>query len=77
MQIDCKQCAMYQSDHCGDCLVTALLHPPEMPVEIDSELDEPLGALAGAGLIPTLKFRPRGPAPPGENPVDGREAHIA
>jgi len=62
MRIDCTQCEMYQSEHCEDCLVTAVLHPPAGPVEIDQELDPPLRKLAGAGLIPVLKFRPRGAA---------------
>jgi hypothetical protein len=60
MRIDCTQCEMYQSHHCEDCLVTAVLHPPTGTVEIDEELDPPLRQLAGAGLIPVLKFRPRG-----------------
>ena len=65
MKIDCTSCEMYRSQHCDDCLVTALLHPPEGEVEIEQDLDEPLGALAGAGLIPVLKFRPRStPAQP-------------
>jgi len=61
MQIDCQQCTMYQSSHCDDCLVTALLHPPEDIVEIDDDLDTELQALTGAGLIPILRFRPRPP----------------
>ena len=64
MRIDCTTCEMYRSHHCDDCLVTALLHPPEAEVEISEGLDVPLGTLAGAGLIPVLKFRPRAaPAP--------------
>ena len=59
MRIDCQECAQYQTQHCDDCLVTALLHPPDDIVEIDEELDRSLEALSGAGLIPILKFRPR------------------
>ena len=59
MKIDCTECEMYRTQHCDDCLVTALLHPPAAPVEIDEDLDPPLQALAGAGLVPVLKFRPR------------------
>jgi hypothetical protein len=59
MLIDCSQCEMYRTRHCDDCLVTALLHPPETNVEIGDELDPPLRALTDAGLIPLLKFRPR------------------
>lgn len=63
MRIECSECVMYQSDHCRDCLVTALLHPPDEMVEIDDDLEPPLRALSGAGLIPVLRFRPReGPA---------------
>ena len=59
MRIECSKCEMYRSAHCDDCLVTALLHPPADGIEIESELDPPLSVLAGAGLIPVLKFRPR------------------
>jgi hypothetical protein len=61
MKIDCNECQMHNTSHCDDCLVTALLHPPETPVEIDEDLDPPLQALSGSGLIPVLKFRPRDP----------------
>lgn len=61
MKIDCRDCSMYRSSHCDDCLVTAMLHPPTDTVEIDDDLEESLGALSGAGLIPVLKFRPRAP----------------
>ena len=70
MRIDCRECVMYRSQHCDDCLVTALLHPPEVPVDLDEELDPPLQTLAGAGLIPVLKFRARH-EPPGEAAASG------
>jgi len=63
MRIDCTDCQMYRSEHCDDCLVTALVRP-EGPVEIDETLAVGLGALSQAGLVPVLKFRPR-PAPQG------------
>ena len=59
MLIDCTKCEMYRTEHCSDCLVTALLHPPSQQVEIEDDLDPPLQTLAGTGLIPVLKFRPR------------------
>ena len=59
MRIECGECQMYQSSHCDDCLVTALLHPIDDVVEIDETLDASLQTLSGAGLIPVLKFRPR------------------
>jgi hypothetical protein len=62
MKIACTDCEMYRTSHCEDCLVTAMLHPPDDAVlDIDDGLDDSLGALAGAGLIPVLKFRPRQP----------------
>lgn len=61
MRIDCSQCEMFRSEHCDDCLVTALLHAPEEPVDIDDELRPPLQELSQQGLIPVLKFRPGGP----------------
>ena len=64
MRIDCNECSMYRSEHCADCLVTVMLHPPGDVVEIDEDLDDSLATLSGAGLIPTLKFRPRAPSPP-------------
>ena len=44
MRIECSSCEMYQSHHCDDCLVTALLHPQADAVEIDAQ-DERLGHL--------------------------------
>jgi hypothetical protein len=66
MLIDCTKCEMYKTDHCKDCLVTALLHPPEDRLEITDDLDPPLQALAEVGLIPVLKFRPRTEGDQGE-----------
>ena len=63
MKIDCTRCEMYRTEHCDDCLVTALLHPPDTEIEIEDDLDSPLEALASAGLVPVLKFRARAPAP--------------
>lgn len=70
MRIECSSCEMYRSAHCEDCLVTALLHPPNAAVDIDEDLGPGLQALSGAGLIPILKFRPRAPAPA---PEDGED----
>ena len=66
MKIECRNCEMYQSHHCEDCLVTALLSPTEDAVDIDETLDPPLQALSGAGLIPVLRFRPRSAEPGSE-----------
>jgi hypothetical protein len=77
VKIDCSRCEMYQSGHCDDCLVSVLLHPPTEDAEIEDELASPLRTLAGAGLIPTLRFRPRrdrgpaGEAASGDPPAAG------
>ena len=74
MRIDCNECQMYRSEHCDDCLVTALLNPSSSTVEIEDELDPPLQTLAGAGLIPVLRFRPR---EPGERPAGGGAGEVS
>jgi hypothetical protein len=74
MRIDCDDCQMQGTHNCDDCLVTALLHPPEGTVEIPDELGSSIGALSEEGLVPVLRFRPRDDAatdervekPPGE-----------
>jgi hypothetical protein len=66
MRIECTSCEMYQTEHCDDCLVNALLHPPTGAVDIDDELDDSLEALSLAGLIPVLRFRPRSTDVPAE-----------
>jgi hypothetical protein len=74
MRIDCSECAMYRSEHCDDCLVTALLRPPAGAVEWDEDLEAPLEALVGGGLIPVLKFRPRDRDERGTSAEAGRAA---
>jgi hypothetical protein len=59
VRIDCNDCVMFRTEHCEDCLVTAVLHPPGTGVEIDEELGSPLEALSGVGLLPVLRFKPR------------------
>jgi hypothetical protein len=67
VKINCIECSMYRSEHCDDCLVTALLHPPAEEVEWAEDLEAPLGALAEGGLIPVLRFRPRPGLPTDED----------
>ncbi|MGH2772268.1 MAG: hypothetical protein ACRDIU_03905 [Actinomycetota bacterium] len=60
MIIDCKQCEMFQSDHCKDCFVTAVLSRTEAEVvEIDPEEEPAIDNLQQAGLAPILKFKRR------------------
>lgn len=69
MLIDCHKCEMFETEHCDDCLVTALLHPDDRPLEITDELDPSLQTLSGAGLIPVLRFRPRVPGEEDDPPA--------
>jgi hypothetical protein len=61
MLIDCRECEMYGSAHCADCLVTAVLHPPGETVELDDALEPSLTALSDGGLVPALRFRRQAP----------------
>lgn len=57
MIIDCHQCEMYQSSHCADCFVTAILSKKDGPVVFRPEEEKAVRHLQQAGLAPTLKFK--------------------
>lgn len=58
MIIDCRQCAMYQSDHCEDCFVMAVVSGrKDSRLEIDPERQTAIESLQQAGLAPVLKFK--------------------
>lgn len=57
MIIDCSACEMFQSAHCQDCLVTAVLYPRQENLVIDAEEEQAIGHLQEAGLAPPLKFQ--------------------
>lgn len=59
MIIDCKQCEMYQTEHCEDCFVMAVLSRKGEGITIDDEEEEAIENLQQAGLAPVLKFRPK------------------
>jgi hypothetical protein len=61
MLISCDACAMQHTDHCRDCVVTALLDPSPRRhgVVVDAEEERALRELAGAGLIPEIRMRPK------------------
>ena len=50
MQIDCETCPV-RGEACGECVVTALLGPPE----IDEREGAALVLLADRGLVPPLR----------------------
>ena len=69
MQIDCDTCPV-RGDHCGDCVVSVLLGPPDL---LDVER-EAVSLLASRGLIPPLQDpRPEGGVAPG---TDGRSVRL-
>lgn len=55
--IDCAQCSMFASDHCGDCVVTFLCSEEPRPTAVVFDLQElrAVKLLAEAGLVPTLR----------------------
>ena len=61
MLIECASCAMQHSDHCRDCVVSALLAPKarDTAVVVDADEERALRELARAGLIPQIRMRPK------------------
>lgn len=58
MIIDCKQCQMYRSTHCRDCLVMAVLtRPQDEPLDIELSQEPAIIRLQEAGLAPRLRFK--------------------
>jgi hypothetical protein len=57
MIIDCHECQMYQSSHCQDCFVTAILSKNDGPVVFEPEEEDAVRHLQDAGLAPVLKFK--------------------
>lgn len=58
MIIDCKQCEMYESTHCQDCFVMAVLtRTKDEPLVIDAGQETAIARLQEAGLAPVLRFR--------------------
>ncbi len=58
MIIDCKDCEMYQSEHCKDCFVMAVLSKDDQTtLVIEPEEEEAIHNLQESGLAPLIKFR--------------------
>lgn len=58
MIVDCKECQMYRSTHCGDCFVMAVLtRPQDEPLEIEVSQEPAITRLQEAGLAPRLRFK--------------------
>jgi hypothetical protein len=61
MLIECRNCAMQHSDHCRDCIVSAVLDPSPRRggLVVDADEERALRELAHAGLIPEIRMRPK------------------
>jgi hypothetical protein len=55
MLIDCDTCVA-RDVACGDCVMTVLLGPPSVRVDLDAEEQAAIDSLAGAGLVPPLRL---------------------
>ncbi len=61
MLIECRTCSMQHSQHCDDCVVSALMDstPRRGALIVDADEERALRELARAGLIPEIRMRPR------------------
>ena len=58
MTIDCDQCALQETDACGDCVVSFLLgREPDDAVVVDADEARAMRMLERAGLVPALRFQ--------------------
>lgn len=65
LHVDCDQC-LARGPACGDCVITVLLGEPgrrldstdEHKVDLDSDEQAALSALAESGLVPPLRLIP-------------------
>lgn len=57
MIIDCNACEMFQTAHCRDCFVTAVVGSTPGRVAIEPEEEQAIAILQEAGLAPALKFQ--------------------
>lgn len=59
--ISCGECAMRESDVCGDCVVTFICdREPDDAVVIDVAEERAVRLLANAGLVPRLRHAREG-----------------
>jgi hypothetical protein len=57
LHVDCHTCVARRTA-CSDCVVTVLLGTSDGVVELDSDEQAALKALAGSGLVPPLRLIP-------------------
>ena len=59
-EIDCDQCVMQHTAACDDCVVSFIVdREPGDALVIDVAEARAVRLLAGAGLVPELRHRPR------------------
>ena len=58
LHVDCDSCSA-RGPACTDCVVSVLLGLPGPRVELDTDEQQALSALAGSGLVPPLRLVPR------------------
>ena len=58
LHVDCDSCSA-RGPACTDCVVTVLLGIPGPRVDLDTDEQQALSALAGSGLVPPLRLVPR------------------
>ncbi|HEY7106312.1 MAG TPA: hypothetical protein VH986_07915 [Acidimicrobiia bacterium] len=60
LTIDCDECVMRRSAACDDCVVSFVVgREPGEALVIDVAEERAVRMLAGAGLVPGLRHRPR------------------
>ncbi len=72
LHVDCDSCAV-RGLACGECVISVLLGPPG-DVDLDSDEQAALAALAGSGLVPPLRLVS---SVPGSDPADDGPADQA
>ncbi len=57
LHVDCDRC-IARGPACGDCVITVLLGRTSNGVDLDSDEQAALAALAASGLVPPLRLIP-------------------
>lgn len=70
LHVDCDRCVA-RGPACQDCVVSVLLGPPRTALDLDTDEQAALSALADSGLVPPLRLIPGSwPARAVQQPLD-------
>jgi len=58
LHIDCETCVMRETDACRHCVVMAIVNPPKGAIVFDAAEERAIRAMATAGLLPLVRYRP-------------------